>query len=128
LILISLHFYLGFTYLSYTKNNYKYVALLLGYWDVMITNFYVISCFVHFLGSFANAFVWDTYGEIPTLGFFLVNQTFLIIMVMISPIWNEIFIFTILLLRFNGSLMNMNQQLFFFGIFRKKGIIYSKMN
>lgn len=82
------------------SENFKYVALMLGFGDSQISYFYLISTFVAMFSNFACAFLFTRFGLERTFQFTTLLLTFDLSLVFLSKIYGEIFLVTVSFTRF----------------------------
>lgn len=104
------------------------MSLLLGFKDTQITFYFGLATIFHFASTFIVAHIWDKFGEIYTMGFSILSQNLLFCLILLSQLNNDLFLWTIILVRFNGSQLIMNYQLINFGIFGKQGMQFAMYN
>ena len=87
----------------YTIDNFKYTAFVLGIKDNWISFFYVLSGGFNIYAKFVVADLWDRFG----FKSFYLNPFLRLLnlgmIIFICPFWNKLFLFEILIARFNLS-------------------------
>lgn len=107
-------------------NTFKYIALLMGFSDRDVTLMYILSCISFMIGSFVNSYVWEKFKEKITLLFTLVQMVFLQVLLLVSFQKQGLFLVLIIYMRFLLSILQMNQHLYTFGLFKEKGLVYTR--